>query len=193
MRAQMGELVEALAPYVDLVFPDAPHVCEPASVDRMYRAWKVRRFPPPHLSWWDATDDGKVYRGWEETEQAVSAQLLGASPVAVIGFSQGAMLAASIAALSSSGAFPPIRFAVLVAGRKPRAVALQPLFENPIHVPSLHVIGEADRLTGSHAPALVEHFDPATREVHTWPGPHMIPSRGPAATAIVDFVRRYTQ
>jgi hypothetical protein len=47
-----------------------------------------------------------------------------------------------------------VRFAVLVAGRKPRAAALQPLFETPIRVPSLHVVGDADRLTGRHADEL---------------------------------------
>jgi predicted esterase len=193
MREQMGALVGALASDVDLVCPDAPHGCDAARVDRLYREWAVRRFAPPHLSWWDATDDGSVYQGWEQTENAVRALMRDASAVGVLGFSQGAMLAAAVAALSSAGAFPPIRFAVLVAGRKPRAVALQPYFESPIAIPSLHVIGEADRVTGHHASALVEHFDPATREVHRWPGPHMIPTRGPAAAAILDFVRRHTQ
>jgi predicted esterase len=193
MRAQMGELVGTLAPQVDFVFPDGPHTCEPASVDRLYKAWDVPRVPAPHLSWWDATDDGKVYLGWEETVEAVRAMAAGVSALGVLGFSQGAMLAATVAALSSSGAFPPLRFAVVVAGRKPRAAALQPLFETPIHVPSLHVWGSTDRLTGQHAATLVDHFDTATREVHCWRGPHMIPTRGPAATAIVDFVRRYSQ
>jgi predicted esterase len=193
MRGQMGELVGALAPYVDLFFPDAPHTCDPASVDRFYGTLDAPRFPPPHLSWWEASDDGKTYGGWERTEQAAQSWVRGASALGVLGFSQGAMLAATIAALSSAGAFPPVRFVVLVAGRKPRALAMQPLFETPIRIPSLHVVGDADRLTGPHASALVEHFDAQTREVHRWRGPHMIPTRGPAATAIVDFIRRHTE
>jgi predicted esterase len=123
--------------------------------------------------------------------EAVRALAEGASDLAVLGFSQGAMLAAAVAAHSSAGTFPPLRFAVLIAGRKPRAAALQPLFEKPVRVPSLHMLGDADRLTGAHGPALAEHFDPAAREIHRWPGPHMIPTRGPAAAAIVDFIRRY--
>jgi predicted esterase len=193
MRSQMGELVGALAPHVDLVFPDGPHTCDPASVDRMYEAWDVRRFPPPHLSWWDASDDGKVYRGWEQTEEAARSWVRGAPAVGLFGFSQGAMFAATLAALASAGSFPAVRFAVLVAGRKPRALALQTLFEAPIRVPSLHVVGDADRLTGSHGTALAEHFDAATREVHRWHGPHTIPTRGPAADAIVDFIVRHTR
>jgi predicted esterase len=191
MRAQMGELVGALAPQVDLVFPDGAHACDPAQVDRLYNAWATPRFPPPHLSWWDATEDGKVYRGWERTEEQMRALVAGASAVGLFGFSQGAMLAATLAAMSAAGSFPPVRFAVLVGGRKPRAALLQPLFERPVAIPSLHVIGETDRLSGTHATALVDDFDAATREVHRWPGSHMIPTRGPAAAAILDFVRRY--
>jgi predicted esterase len=119
------------------------------------------------------------------------ARIADVSAVGLFGFSQGAMLAATLAAMSDAGSFPPVRFAVLVGGRKPRAAALQPLFEKPITVPSLHVIGDADKLSGTHASALVDHFDPATREIHRWPGSHMIPTRGPAAAAILDFVQRY--
>src|SRR5262249_3763182 len=151
MRAQMGEFVETLAADVDFVFPDGPHTCEPESIERLYKAWQVARVAGPHLSWGDATDDGKVYRGGEGTREAGRGMAAGAPAVGVLGFSQGAMLAATVAALSSSGAFPPLRFAVIVAGRKPRAAALQPLFETPIHVPSLHVWGDADRLTGQHS------------------------------------------
>jgi hypothetical protein len=67
---------------------------------------------------------------------------------------------------------------------------MQNLFDKPISIPSLHVWGENDKLSRAAAAALVEHFDPATREVVRWPGSHMIPSRGPAAQAIIDFVRR---
>src|SRR5262249_50339116 len=175
----------------DLVCPDAPHTCDPASVDRLYASRGAPRASPPHLCWWDATEDGAIYRGWEQTCDAARAWTSSSSPVGVLGFSQGAMLVAALAALSGTEQFPPIRFAIMIAGRKHRAAALQSLFERTICVPSLHVWGDADRLTGSDAPALVEHFDPTTREVVRWTGPHAIPTRGPTADAIVDFVRRY--
>jgi len=191
MSKQLAELAGALASHVDIVCPDAPHTCDPASVDRLYASWGAPRSSAPHLGWWDATEDGAVYRGWEETRDAAREWTSRFSSVGVLGFSQGAMLVAALAALSGSEQFPPIRFAIMIGGRKPRAEALQSLFERTIRVPSLHVWGDADRLTGSDAPALVEHFDPTTREVFRWAGPHAIPTRGPAAAAIVDFVRRH--
>jgi predicted esterase len=190
MRAQMAGLEGALRDHVDLVYPDAPHECSPAGIEGLYALWRVPRSAPPHLSWWNATDDGLVYEGWERTRDVVREWALRSSPVGVLGFSQGAMLAASVAALSSAGQMPPMRFAVLVAGRIPRATALQPLFERPIRVPSLHVWGDADTVTGSAAPALVERFDPDVREVVRWAGPHVVPTRGQAAESIVDFIRR---
>jgi predicted esterase len=192
MRAQLGPLVQALAPYVELMCPDAPHPCTPDSVDRLYALWRSPPRPPPHLSWWDATDDGSVYQGWEETREQVGELVRRHEPVGVLGFSQGAMLAAVVAAMSMSGEVPPLRFAVLIAGRVPRALALKPLFERPIDVPSLHVWGERDPLAQSGAPDLVERFTAVGREVAPWSGPHKVPTPadGAPADSIVDFVRR---
>jgi predicted esterase len=191
MQAQLGGIEGKLAVDVDLVCPDAPHECSPESVERFYAASRTPRPAPPHLCGWDATDDGAIYNGWERTRDAVHELIDRHAPVGLLGFSQGAMLAASIAALSSSKRLPSVRFAVIVAGRVPRASILQSLFDRPIQVPSLHVWGDADKLTGAAAPALVEHFDPAVREVVRWPGPHVIPTRGAAADSIVSFVRRH--
>jgi hypothetical protein len=100
------------------------------------------------------------------------------------------MLATAVAALSARGETPTLRFAVLVAGWPQRADALQPLLDAPIAVPSLHVWGDDDKLTGPLAPALVERFDASTREVVQWKEPHVIPTSGPPADAMVDFMRR---
>src|SRR4051794_27907476 len=120
MRAQLAPLAGELAPHVDLLCPDAPHTCAPESVDRLYSAWQSPRRPPPCLSWWDATDDGSVYRGWDETREMVRELFQRHEPAGVFGFSQGAMLAAAAAAMSAWGEIAPLRFAVLVAGGVPR-------------------------------------------------------------------------
>jgi predicted esterase len=190
MRAQLGPLHGALAAHVDVMCPDAPHPCDAASVDRLYAAWRMPRAALPHLTWWDSTDDGRVYRGWEATRDLVHDLVATHGPAGLLGFSQGAMLAATVAAAAARGEMPGVRFVVVVAGRTPRAEALQPLFDRPIAVPSLHVWGDSDALTGPFCPELVERFDPATREVARWNGAHVIPTSGPAADAVVDFVRR---
>jgi hypothetical protein len=191
MLGQVAPLVEALSPYVDVICPDGPFDCSAESVDRLYAVWNVPRFPLPYRMWWDATDDGREYRGWEATRDLLSDLLERHSPAGILGFSQGGMAAAAAAALSFRGEMPPVRFVIPVAGRVPRADVMQPWFASPISLPSLHVWGERDGLTRDVSPLVVERFDAATREALVWPGPHVIPTYGPAAAAIVDFVRRH--
>jgi hypothetical protein len=187
MRAQLGALAGRLAPLVEIVCPDAPHECAPASVERFYAAMKVAPAAPPHRTWWISSDDGRKYGGWETTRDL----LVRHAPAGILGFSQGAMVAAAAAAASTRGELPELPFVVLVAGRVPRAEALRPFFDRPVAVPSLHVWGDRDAVTGPHALELVEAFDAATREVSRWPGSHVVPTSGPSADAIVDFVRRH--
>jgi len=191
MRAALEPIASALAPRVDVVCLNAPHVCAPASVERLYRGSNAKRLPPPYLSWWDASDDGLSYRGWEETRDLVREALDRYAPVSILGFSQGAILAAAVAALAHARELPPIRGAVLVAGRKPRAAVLQGAFLDPIAVPSLHVWGERDSLIGPHGRELAEQFAEAEREIVTWPGGHVLPSKGPGYEAIVRFVSEH--
>jgi dihydrofolate reductase len=147
--------------------------------------------PAPHLAWWDSTDDGRLYRGWEDSLELLRRLAERDSPVGLLGFSQGAIVAAALTALAESGAFPALRFAVLVAGRKPRAELLQPLFTRPLLTPSLHVWGERDAFGQTESAKLVTHFDASRREVASWPGPHLVPTHGPGADAIVDFIVRH--
>jgi pimeloyl-ACP methyl ester carboxylesterase len=188
MSDALEPLAKALEPHVRLVCLNAPHTCSAASVERMYRGASGLSLPPPHLCWWNASDDGLDYRGWPETRDLVREALDRYAPASVLGFSQGGTLAAAVAALSDSGELPPIRAAVLVAGRKPRAAQLQAAFMEPIAVPSLHVLGEQDTFTGQYCAELVECFSPAERAVVRWPGGHKVPTSGPALDAIARFV-----
>jgi hypothetical protein len=82
---------------------------------------------------------------------------------------------------------------VLIAGSVPRALELAPLFESALLVPSLHVWGTRDNVTGALAPLLADRFAPSAREIITWRGPHVVPTIGPAAAGIVAFVKRGAQ
>jgi predicted esterase len=188
MRDALEPLARALEPEVRLVCLNAPHACSIATVERMYRGAKESSLSPPHLCWWNASDDGLDYRGWQETRDLVHEALDRYTPASILGFSQGGILAAAVSALSRGGELPPIRAAVLIAGRKPRAAQLQAAFLAPIPVPSLHVWGERDTLTGPYCEELLECFSTAEREVMRWPGGHSVPMHGPAFDAIVRFV-----
>jgi len=188
LRALGEELFRVLEQRITLVFPDAPHVCTPDAAEAAFAAWRMAPPEPPYLRWWRASDDRAVYEGWEASCARVRGLVPEQARVGVLGFSQGAMLAASLAALSAQGRFPTLHCAVLIAGGVPRAHDLSPLFEQPIAVPSLHVWGERDPIASSSAPRLAERFEEAQRETVSWPGSHSIPQSGPAAATIARFV-----
>jgi pimeloyl-ACP methyl ester carboxylesterase len=190
LKHMMAELEPRLAPSVDLVYPDAPHTASEASVAGIAQLMGGFRPKPPNLQWWNAGDDGVAYVGWEATRERLARELEAHPRAGLLGFSQGAAVAAALAAASSRGLFPPVRFVVAVAGFVPRAHDIAPLFADPVRVPSLHVWGLADGMA-KHAPRLAERFDPAQRELITWPGRHIVPTTGAAADAIVAFVQRH--
>jgi predicted esterase len=190
LEHMMAELEPRLARLVELVYPNAPHAASEASVAAIAQLMGGFRPKPPNLQWWSASEDGAAYLGWEATRARLAAELASHPRAGLLGFSQGAAVAAALAAASSRGLFPPLRFVIAIAGFVPRAHDIAPLFASPVRVPSLHVWGLADGMA-QHAPPLVERFDPAQREVVTWPGRHIVPTSGDAADAIVDFVRRH--
>jgi len=191
MREHLGALVPLLERELELDFIDAPHVCSEASVDRLYSVWKTPRLAPPYLMWWDSTDDGREYRGWEQTCERLRAAMTG-NEVGILGLSQGAILGCAVAALSEHGELPPIRFAILVAGRTPRADVLQPFLKGTLRTPSLHLRGRADSMVPiATSEELAGRFDQATREFVVWDGGHRVPTSGEGADAIVRFVRKH--
>jgi pimeloyl-ACP methyl ester carboxylesterase len=192
LRAQLGELLARLPEQVQVEVPDAPLECSPQSVKRLYAHTKGTRLPPPYRCFWDSTDDGRTYVGWEQTLELVRQLADGCDTLGLLGFSQGAIVVAALCALAEHRDFPKIGFAVLVAGRTPRSDLLLPLFERKLKTPSLHVWGQRDSLAGEHSLKLSECFDPASREVVIWPGPHVVPTRGAAADAMIAFVGKHT-
>ncbi len=191
LQDALAQLSAALSPQVRVVCLNAPQACSEATVTRLYAGLASERLSPPHLSWWNATDDGLEYRGWEETFDEVREALLRYAPASILGFSQGAILAAAVAALSQHGELPHVHGAVLIAGRSPRAARLQAALMEPIDVPSLHVWGKRDVVTGPYCQELAEHFLAEKREIVVWDGGHTIPTRGAPYDAMLRFVREH--
>jgi len=191
LRRHLAPLLGQLPAQLTCAFPDAPHACSEAGLARLQSMLGGLQ-TAPHLSWWNATDDGRLYRGWETSLSLLRASVAEGESFGVLGFSQGAIVAAALSALAVRGEFAMPQFVALVAGRTPRADALKPLFDSVLSVPSLHVWGERDVMAREEAPKLVDKFDPATREVVCWDGPHVLPTFGPGADAILSFVRKYT-
>ena len=194
LAAQLSGVAERLTDQARLVFPDGPHACKPDSVQRLAAAFRMPEPPAPHCCWWDASEDGSVYRGWEVSRELLRGLCARRDPterVGVLGFSQGAIAATAVAALQLHGEFPALDFAIMVAGRVPRAQAFARYLQAPLSLPSLHIWGERDHGAVQASPALAEAFEEAQRQVVTWPGPHAVPQRGAAADAIVDWIARF--
>lgn len=190
LKHMMAGLEPRLERSVELVYPDAPHVAPEASVAGIAELMGGFRPKPPNLEWWNASADGTNYVGWEATRTRIENELASHPQAGLLGFSQGAAVAAAIAAASSRGLLPPLRFVILIAGFTPRAEDIAPLFTDLVRVPSLHVWGAADGMA-RHAAPLVERFDPEQREVVSWPGRHIVPTSGEPADAIIAFVERH--
>ena len=190
LRYMLADLEPRLADVVDFVYPSAPHTASEESVAGLAAALGGFRQKPPNLQWWNASEDGLTYLGWNESREFLAREVARYPRVAVFGFSQGAAVAAALAAASARGEFPRLDFVVLCAGFAARARDIAATFSSPVPVPSLHVWGAADTFA-KHAPALLERFDPATREELRWEGRHLVPTSGPPADALVDFIRRH--
>ena len=190
--AGAAPLTAAFPPSLKLIVPDAPHVCSEEAVAAFYANRRGTRPAPPYRTWWRASDNGEEYLGWEDTLTLVRQLVEAHSPVGVIGFSQGAMLGTLVAALSARGELPKLRFAVLIAGRVPRALALQPLIAEKIRVPSLHVWGKRDSYSTSLSPELVDRFEARSSHSLVWPGGHQLPTRGFVPRAIDQFIATHT-
>jgi len=190
LRRLLGELEPRLSALVELSFPDAPHAASAASVDALMAHMGGLRPAPPHRQWWNASEDALTYHGWEATREHLRREVERHPRAGLLGFSQGAGVAAALAALSCRGDFPPLAFVILIAGFTPRSSELAPLFETPLQLPSLHVWGEQDSFA-KHGPGLAARFAPERRRIVTWSGSHTIPTQGDAADALIEFVAKY--
>ncbi len=188
LRFMLADLEPRLDGVVDFAYPDAPHTASEDSVAGLASLLGGFRPKPPNLEWWNASGDGATYRGWDVTKERLAVEVARFPSVALLGFSQGAAVAAALAAASERGQFPALRFVVLVAGFAARAIDIAALFSEPLVTPSLHVFGDADPFA-KHAPALLECFAPETRQELRWPGRHVIPVSGAPADTLVEFIR----
>ena len=173
---------------VSLAFEPIPHT-KPASgpPDALVREF----FPDEEYGEWWCRDENERYVGIEETIEHVTA-LLAAAPQkydGIMGFSQGAVLAALLARIATLpeghprydarlvGAF---RFAVVCAGFVPRDDVAGKLFGEDlmaVPLPSLHIWGSADAVAAESS-NLAAKFCQKRVLLHLHTGGHVVPRLG---------------
>ncbi|KAA8645688.1 hypothetical protein EYZ11_005255 [Aspergillus tanneri] len=166
------------------------------------------------------TADPPLYMGLEDGLDAVAKVLRDDGPFdGVIGFSQGAAMAAMVASLLELGrkeafakfaqdddrvfsfptsfdglAHPPFRFALCYSGFRSPGARYRGFYENPaLRTPVLHVLGSLDAVVEeARSRLLIEacEGDPEKEGKVVWhPGGHFLPSQRPFLDAAVRFIR----
>uniref|UniRef100_A0A8C5KZJ7 Esterase OVCA2 n=1 Tax=Jaculus jaculus TaxID=51337 RepID=A0A8C5KZJ7_JACJA len=154
--------------------------------------------------WWfseeadvfSALQEPAVCRGLEEALGTVARAMDQWGPFdGLLGFSQGAALAALVCALGQAGdpRFPLPRFVILVSGFCPRGLGLkEPILKSPLSLPSLHVFGDTDRVIPSQeSMQLASQFPEAITLTH--PGGHFIPAAAPQRQAYLKFLDQFAE
>ena len=203
MRQKLAPLVAKLPQDTVVDFPDGPLQCTEEQVTRNYRLWRAPIPDGPHKCWWNASEDGLIYDGLDQSvktlRQLVSeptdsdrtgtAANHSQTSLGIIGFSQGAIFAAILAALSRAGQFPALRFAVFIAGAPPRAECLQHYFSAPLSLPTLHIWGVRDPMARKHCPALFDLCNPTSSHRVKWSGNHSIPRDEQTVNHVARFIQ----
>ena len=113
----------------------------------------------------------------------------------LLGFSQGAALAAFVCALGQAGdpRFPLPRFIILVSGFCPRGLGLrESILQGPFSPPSLHVFGDTDRIIPcQESMQLASRFPGSITLTHS--GGHFIPAAAPQRRAYIKFLDQFAE
>lgn len=133
-------------------------------------------------------------RGLQEALETVARALDTLGPFdGLLGFSQGAALAAYVCALGQAGdpRFPLPRFIILVSGFCPRGLK-EPILQSPMSLPSLHVFGDTDRVIPSQeSMQLASRFLGAVTLTHS--GGHFIPAAASQRQAYLKFLDQFAE
>ncbi|XP_045809435.1 esterase OVCA2-like isoform X5 [Trifolium pratense] len=109
-------------------------------------------FDPPYYEWFQSNEDYTEYRNFEECIEYIEDYMLKNGPFdGVLGFSQGAMLAAVLPGMQAQRValekISKIKFVILISGAIFRGMKYGTpklafhAFSKPIDCPSLHIIG----------------------------------------------------
>lgn len=155
--------------------------------------------------WWFSEQEADVFsaleepaacRGLEAALETVAKALDSLGPFdGLLGFSQGAALAAFVCALGQAGdpRFPLPRFIILVSGFCPRGLGFkESILQSPLSLPSLHVFGDTDRVIPSQeSMQLASRFLGAVTLTHS--GGHFIPAAASQRQAYLKFLDQFAE
>ncbi|HWZ90651.1 MAG TPA: alpha/beta hydrolase fold domain-containing protein [Polyangiaceae bacterium] len=195
LESQMRAFARATAAEAEFVCVDAPSLA--AGSFGWWHAREAAAAGSPRGLAGSGVEPGAVcYEGWAEARDFIATYCKRAGPFdGVFGFSQGAALAALLAALGAcrggDAREPPPRFdfAIVVGGFASSDREHAPLFDTPqgIAVPSLHVIGRTDGIVPpASSRALAEKFREPVIVEHA--GGHVVAATPAICDGALDFL-----
>lgn len=189
---RIGALRKTLGKDVDLVIVDAPMLLRPVDMTGTLSAPAPAAADDPKLApraWWRTNGARTVLEGLENSLVFLRDVLRAQRFDGVFGFSQGAAMAAVLAALlerphlfppflvDGAPPHPPFAFCVAVSGFAPAGALAGTLFADGYATPTLHVLGQNDVVVvEERSRALVAVSRAARVEEHD--GGHFVPSSG---------------
>ncbi|XP_044532274.1 esterase OVCA2 [Gracilinanus agilis] len=199
-REKTGSLRKALRGRAELLYLSGPHpipeadpAAGPCTPEEEPRGWW---FSEPEGTGFSALEEPAECRGLEEALAVVGQAMAKYGPLdGLLGFSQGAALAALVCALGQAGdpRFPLPRFVILVSGFQPRSPKLTPPFlQAPVLLPSLHVLGETDKVIPTQESLELAGCFPGAVTLHH-PGGHFIPAASPQRQVYLKFLDQFTK
>ncbi|XP_005402656.1 PREDICTED: ovarian cancer-associated gene 2 protein [Chinchilla lanigera] len=204
-REKTGALRKALRGRAELVCLSGPHPVPDAAGPEGVGT-DSGTCPPEERprGWWfseeadafNALEEPTVCRGLEQALGTVAQALDKLGPFdGLLGFSQGAALAALVCALGQAGdpRFPLPRFIILISGFCPRGHGLrEPIMQSLLSLPSLHVFGDTDRVIPSQeSMQLASRFPGSVTLTHS--GGHFIPAAAPQRQAYLKFLDQFAE
>lgn len=161
METQLAKLDRSVLDLLDMVFLDGPYPAEGKSDVEGF-------FAPPYYEWFqfDRNEKDVNYRNLDECIQIISDFMETQGPFdGLVGFSQGAFLAAALAGMQQQGlaltSVPTLRFVMIISGGSLEGEhPWKGCYSKPIQCPSVHLIGENDFLKSRNEELLLKFQDP---------------------------------
>ncbi|XP_068643681.1 uncharacterized protein [Aristolochia californica] len=173
MKKQIGKWPQSVLGKLDLVFVDAPFPAEGKSdVEGI--------FPPPYYEWFQFNKEFTEYRNFDACIAYIEEQMIKLGPFdGLLGFSQGLALTR----------VPKLECLIIISGAKfANPTVAENAYSSPIHVPSLHFLGETDFLKPYGKKLLESFVDPV---VIYHPKGHTVPrlvSHDKSEETMLDFI-----
>ncbi|KAH7925296.1 FSH1-domain-containing protein [Leucogyrophana mollusca] len=206
---RLGALRKSMPKDIELVFIDAPLILHPvdlvgsSAITALGALGVPEAASDPNMTpraWWKSNADRTVTHGMEESLLLLKDTLSRNRYDGVFGFSQGAAMAALLAALlekphlyppfliNEQPPHPPFQFCVAVSGFKPSWSVSAEIFGASYSTPTLHVLGRTDVIVVPERSQVLVDLS-SNKRVEEHDGGHFVPSKANWRTFMREYLR----